>query len=548
MATVALIINQTYPITIELAAQTCCGLLQRNDPTSCYAIGTNGMGFGSDPDGDTFWLSTLYPDLEQKEVIDLPTWLGETCLAEGGQWIQYGYAAQKSVLPAVVTAAAHLSAVPIDVADVAVVFGLSSDPKEDLSQTWAELKSDADVYSNLASLYLKNSSHLVKQNPGYKFDVDYRPAQHHLTSEMDIGIVDFVVKSKAFSFFLPEGCVPFTEEHRLHSRIVREFSSTKSTPTAVYGYDDTVPLFGGDTYEAETNCAREHNLGQIASVSVNNLGFYSRNPVSVDNPLKVNPAPEVVYDLEKKYVAFVIGDGDNLYFLKKRNRGWVDERMDKCESRSCFPLTWTMSPRGAMDMPDIIRYYYDKALETGSDYFMLPPSGSLYSYPSQMGAEGRKLYAKMVEEDLAMMSSITTVHWEWFYSWRTAFSFYFPLFNDLTTEPRGFVLTNVPYMFPIFLYRRNELFKVIGENVVVFKPNEWRGTGGGRNKESLEDKANELNGLKGGDVVQIYATSDGGLDLDHIYDLVENYLDEDVVVVDSDTATRFALEAAKLKK
>ncbi|GMH92945.1 hypothetical protein TrST_g3806 [Triparma strigata] len=525
MALSALVMNGTYTLQIELAAQVCCGLLQRNDPASCYSIGTNGKGFPSDPSGDAYWLDLLYPGLIKEEVVDLPSWLGENCLGDGGLWLKYDYASQKATLPAVVTASAHLSAVPIDVSDVAT-FSLT-DPVEDLTQTWAELK----------TTWL--------QNPGYKYDVDYRPAQHHLTSEIDIGIVDFVVKSKAFSFFLPTGCVPFTEEHRLHSRFAREFSPTTSTPTAVYGYDDTVPLFGGDTYEAETNCAREHNLGQIASVSVNNLNFYSQNPVTPENPLKVNAPPDVVYDATKKYVAIIIGDGDNLYFLKNRNRGWVNERIDKCNTRSCFPLTWSMSPRGAVDMPDIVRHYYDKALETGADYFSLPPSGSLYSYPSMMGDEGRKLYAQNVEEDLKMMSSITTVHWEWFYSWRTAFSSYFPIFNNLTTEPRGFVLTNVPFMFPMFLYRRHELYKIIGENVVVFKPNEWRGAGGSRNNETPADKGAEINGMKSGSITQIYATSDGGLNLGHIYDMVENYLGDDVVVVDSDTATRFALEAEK---
>ena len=41
-------------------------------------------------------------------------------------------------------------------------------------------------------------------------------------------------------------------------------------PVTVYGYDDAWAL-AGDLFEAETNCVKEHNLGQSATEGCPNL-------------------------------------------------------------------------------------------------------------------------------------------------------------------------------------------------------------------------------------------------------------------------------------
>ena len=46
-------------------------------------------------------------------------------------------------------------------------------------------------------------------------------------------------------------------------------------PLVVYGYDDTIAV-AGDLFEAETDCVREHNMGQVASNGARNL--VSRSP------------------------------------------------------------------------------------------------------------------------------------------------------------------------------------------------------------------------------------------------------------------------------
>ena len=55
----------------------------------------------------------------------------------------------------------------------------------------------------------------------------------------------------------------------------------------------------------------------------------------------------------------------------------------------CFPLMWSLSPHLLTLAPAMARWFYAGAAATGADYFVLPPSGHLYAYPSQASAEPR---------------------------------------------------------------------------------------------------------------------------------------------------------------
>ena len=57
-------------------------------------------------------------------------------------------------------------------------------------------------------------------------------------------------------------------------------------------------------------------MGQIASNGCANLAYYSRRP-SVTEPLVQNPEPSTEpYNESKTYITFIIGDGDNVNFIK----------------------------------------------------------------------------------------------------------------------------------------------------------------------------------------------------------------------------------------
>lgn len=94
-----------------------------------------------------------------------------------------------------------------------------------------------------------------------------------------------------------------------------------------------------------------------------------------------------------------------------------------------------------------------------------------------------------------------------------------------------------------FLSINNHVF--IGDDVILFRPREWRGTSPSnipfshREYLSVEEMATELNHLPKGTVTWIYLTSDGGGNINNIYSLVSQ-LDEHVLVVNHEVLVDLA--------
>merc|ERR1712087_846235 len=104
----------------------------------------------------------------------------------------------------------------------------------------------------------------------------------------------------------------------------------------------------------------------------------------------------------------------------------------------------------------------------------------------------------------------------------------------------GLFAVNVPYNVPIhdFWFPKLQFFKILNGGV-LFKPREWRGTGtrckgsvplSFQNCLSVEEMAEEINHYPKGTVTQTYITSDGGGNLDMIYEVV-SLLKEHVQIV-----------------
>jgi hypothetical protein len=67
-----------------------------------------------------------------------------------------------------------------------------------------------------------------------------------------------------------------------------------------------------------------------------------------------------------------------------------------------------------------------------------------------------------------------------FWAWSRTIAEYLPQYAARGVV-KSFFASNVPYLFPVFEFGVNEYFKVIADAVVLFRPNEWRGTSGGAN-------------------------------------------------------------------
>ncbi|HPO12015.1 MAG TPA: hypothetical protein PLI09_01115 [Candidatus Hydrogenedentes bacterium] len=528
---------ETAP-AVKIAVQACAGLCNRK---------RGGSVFTHMDHKDLQWIEelALQPDrtLTAGEFLD-------ACKAEFPRWVKYSYDKQRALLPNILTVGAVLEAIPI---------------AEEMNIQWGKLVFDATaefrerdtpylatkyVYEN----YVNDTTGLAMLNPGYKVDARnvWDPG---LSGSMNPSMIDFVFSEKLFVMFLVNGCITCTREHDLLNEIVSVNPWPK--PIGVYGYANNWMVFGGYLFEAQTLCAASRNMGAIPT-EVNNLSFFStrREPITDPDEIPQNKLEVVHYDPAKTYVALILGDGDNIAFMMGMRIEWFRQRAAACRAGddSCPPLTWTISPHLARIAPDVLTWYYKMSRDTGNDYFMLPPSGHLYAYPSSL--ESTTMQDKFVvatEQDARLIGSNSTVHWEFFHNWRYTEDEFLPKYAKEGGTIKGVFPVNVPYLLPTGTWLPNQFFKVIagqdGGKVVLFRPREWRGVNdkGGLMEEkfflSPEKMAKELGSYPRGTVTGIYMTSDGGLNLNNsIMELVK-ILPEHVRLVSADTAVHLALEA-----
>jgi hypothetical protein len=198
----------------------------------------------------------------------------------------------------------------------------------------------------------------------------------------------------------------------------------------------------------------------------------------------------------------------------------------------------------------VLQWYYSSSHQTGKDYFILPPSGHLYAYPSSLRDDEQKQFVAETEQDARVLGVNSTVHWDWFQTWRTAEDDFLPRYARAGGAIHGVFPVNVPYMLNAFSWwPSNQFFKVLagedGSKVTVFRPREWRGVDD-RDQEfflSPQHMAEELGGYPPGTVTWIYMTSDGGLSLENSFMKLVKLVPAHVQLVSADTAAKLALSA-----
>jgi hypothetical protein len=524
---------------IQIAVQACVGLSNAKLGGSVYTR----MKAQDFP-----WLEEL--DLKPDEIMDADRFLA-ACMTEFPRCVRYSYHQQQGLLPNILTVSAVLEAIPLDEE-------IKVSCRDMVFDATAEFKARATPY--LATKYVYDNyadatTGLAMLNPGYN-SADKKVWDPGITKAMDPSMIDFVFSQKLFVMFLVNGCIKGTRQNTLLNEIAGKNPWPK--PIGVYGYADYWLVFGGFLFEAQTTCSDARNMGEIAT-TVNNLSFFStrRPPIMEAGELKHNKSENIAYDPTQTYVAFVVGDGDNIAFIMDPRAEWLRQRTRACreEENSCPPLTWSISPHLTRIAPDVLKWYYEKSYETGKDYFMLPPSGHLYAYPSSLENNIQDQFVAATEKDARLLGTNSTVHWEWLNKWRYAEEKFLPKYAKRDGAIQGLFPVNVPYMFPTFTWKDNQFFKVLrgqdGGRVVLFRPREWRGIderGEFLNKKcylSPKNMAKELGEYPRGTVATVYMTSDGGLTLDNSFLELVKILPEHVRLVSSDTAIKLALEASE---
>jgi len=524
---------------VQLAVQACAGL---------YNARRGGSVYTRSQERDARWLDEL--DLQPATVTDAGHFL-ETCVAEFPACVRYAYADQQRLLPSILTVGAVLEAVPLDVEMDVACDEVAFDAIAEFAERNTPYLATKQVYET----YVDETTGLAMLNPGYDAS-DPRVWDPAITRDMDPSMVDFVFSEKLFVIFLINGCIEPTAEHALLSEMAARNPWPK--PIGVYGYNNSWMLFGGYVFEAQTLCVPSRNMGAIPTRRANNLSFFSsrREPIRDAGELNPNAPEPIPYDPATTYVAFVVGDGDNVSYILDQRGAWFQERLQDCRQaeNSCAPLTWTLSPHLPRMAPDVLAWYYGMARRTGRDFFMLPPSGHLYAYPASMTGEMQDAFVARTEADARLLGTRSTVDWEWLGTWPDAEAEFFPKYARHGGAIQGVFPVNVPYMFPTCTWPDpDKFFKVLaggdGGQVVLFRPREWRGvdeSGSGLTREfylSPENMAEELASYPRGTVAYVYMTSDGGLNLGNAFMPMVRMLPPHVRLVSADTAARLALEA-----
>jgi hypothetical protein len=123
--------------------------------------------------------------------------------------------------------------------------------------------------------------------------------------------------------------------------------------------------------QAGVQRASEHGIATVASDFATNLTLHGGMPRAFE-PKQIPPKPRLE---AKKYVAFMLSDGDNLQFVEHLMRKlWNDP------ARGMVPIGWTVSPAMLDAMPGALGYYAGSASER--DALISGPSGWGYAYPN----------------------------------------------------------------------------------------------------------------------------------------------------------------------
>ncbi len=518
---------------LQLAVHACAGLRNRALGGSVYV----------DADAhDTPWITDLA--LSPTATVEADAFV-RACVAAFPACVRYDYGAQRPLLPNILTVAAALGAVPVD-ASLDVTCGSTA---FDAVAALRERNTPELATRYVFEQYAAQTTGLAMLNPGYDTGPT-NPAAPALTRDMGPALVDFVFSQKLFVVFLVNGCTEGHPERTLLSNIVN--ANRWPTPLGVYGYNNSWNVAGGYLHEAQTRCLDSRNMGAIAS-ETSNLSFFATRaaPITESNVVTQNALEAVTYDPSRTYVAFVVGDGDNIAYITSTRRDWFRQRVAACEAGApCPPLTWTISPHLTRVAPDLLRWYYDQSHRTGHDYFTLPPSGHLYAYPSSLADAAQDRFVAATEEDACVLGLAGTVHWDWAGTWRDAEGVFLPKYATRGGAIRGVFPVNVPYLIPTFTWWPPDHFYEVltgadGGRVAVFRPREWRGVSNDADIHQLSPQrmADELGGHPRGTVTWVYLTSDGGLTLENSFLALARLLPPHVQLVSTDTAARLALAA-----
>lgn len=185
------------------------------------------------------------------------------------------------------------------------------------------------------------------------------------------GIRDYLVATRTFVFYLPQGAVASPFEIAATRRVLE--ATPRGIP--VLGWFDTPTLTEENLFVQMVSRAGKSVVGVQDVPNLSVLTALGRNVERVQTSTTATVALE-----DRTYVVLAVPDGDNVDFVSRRMRElWASPE------RGTMPIAWSMNPFLADLAPPLLDSYYDTM--SPLDRFIAGPSGAGYLYPDYADPE-----------------------------------------------------------------------------------------------------------------------------------------------------------------
>lgn len=195
-----------------------------------------------------------------------------------------------------------------------------------------------------------------------------------LSPEKSASLRDYAIMSKSLIFYEDD-----VKDDTLRKKI---FSSMdKNSHCLGWGPDE----------HTNVSIASKYGVDVIAADWSYNLSVLSAFP---SNPQKQKTNNYIDED-GVHYVTFIMSDGDNQQWLLGSN--YSNKKWFGSAHRGYFNLGWSLSPSLYYLAPTVFNRYYENASSLKySDYFLVPPSGNGYMFPSKFPKNNLDSYTKIL--------------------------------------------------------------------------------------------------------------------------------------------------------
>lgn len=219
-------------------------------------------------------------------------------------------------------------------------------------------------------------------NASWAFDNLWNSGLNHSTviqqsPSKNTALRDYAIMSKSLVFY----------EDDIKSTVLREkiFNSMDK---------DSHCIGWGPDEHTNVEIASKCGVGVIAADWSYNLSVLSSFPSEPITQKKSPTCKDKVSD-GCHYVTFIMSDGDNQQWFLGNN--FSSSKWFGSKYRGNFDLGWSISPSLYYLAPTVFNQYYKAAsCKPNKDYFVVPPSGITYMYPSQFPSSNIESFTKQL--------------------------------------------------------------------------------------------------------------------------------------------------------